>query len=414
MGTTDFDLLEFNGFTGKGMGAVASALAVQGVGGLVPVPQKGAYLGLVATGPMAMAGINTTSKQMQFCTPMIAMDDITSLQVMFPNYYINTAGVEVGSGGPATINAGIEYPAGVFTRVTFGGGVSGTIPDASQLLSDPVAVSIPRGALFWVDGLFASTIGILYSYGNANPYLRARQALATSGLADPSLTGNVPLTSVSAQTYAPVAVIGQTTRGSVLLIGDSRPGGSVAVLDYPTGDQACQGLGRLIGHRRALSNMGRGGITLANSLASSTNRVALSAYASDIWLQLGVNDLPGASNAAAIVTNLIAYRAILPAAKPVWCSTYEPYMVTSTDLWATVANQTVGGNESKRLALNTAVLAVPSGFAGCLDVCQAVESGGTNQSGKWIPNITADGTHCMRAGYIIQRDACLVEQLMRT
>lgn len=71
-----------------------------------------------------------------------------------------------------------------------------------------------------------------------------------------------------------------------------------------------------------------------------------------------------------------------------------PPRTTSTDSWATLANQTVAASEAQRLAINEWLRTIPAPITGILDVAAAVET-----SGKWNVGTTADGIHPKAAGY---------------
>lgn len=370
-------------------------------------------LALVASGCGSANSLTVPNKQIQFRTAHVAFDDITSLQVMYGNWYV-ASGAELPGGAVASINVGVEYPYGAYTRCTFSGGNTGSIPNGGQLLSDATPVFIRKGSIFWLNGLFQSTAGAIYG-GVTNTYFGEKTQIAASGLTDPSVTGFAAGYTVGAITLRPLVIIAQTRVASVTLYGDSRAYGDG---DSPSGEQMDMGLARVLGKYVPVANLARSGASAAAIAGAFTNRAALSAYTTASVLEPGINDLNGGSGPTTVQNSLNTLRATLAAGKPVFNVTYEP-VTTSTDGWTTTANQTVGnvttqGNgtaaavEINRKAMNTWALGRPAGWAGYLDNAAAVESGGTNGSGLWLPatpGLTADGTHGTRLGYVRQRDA---------
>ena len=81
------------------------------------------YTGLVATRCLAPISLNTTNKQLMTRSPHYSRTDITSLQIVIPNWYVNPSSThaEIGSGADATVTASIEYPENTFTQILFSG-----------------------------------------------------------------------------------------------------------------------------------------------------------------------------------------------------------------------------------------------------------------------------------------------------
>jgi lysophospholipase L1-like esterase len=97
------------------------------------------------------------------------------------------------------------------------------------------------------------------------------------------------------------------------------------------------------------------------------------------------------------VTSLNNICGLLPGF-PVYVQTNLP-ATTSTDAFATTANQTVVASEAQRLALNASMRAGGVANAwGVVDTARWAES--ATDPGKWLPGLTADGTHPNRAGSV--------------
>jgi hypothetical protein len=114
----------------------------------------------------------------------------------------------------------------------------------------------------------------------------------------------------------------------------------------------------------------------------------------------GINDIYGGAAApAAVVASQRTLAARRPG-KPYYVTTLAPGAVGTTDAYATLANQTVGAQNTNCEAYNALVLAGLGGdISGTLDLRAAFEDSLT--SGKWKVNgaanaYTSDGTHPSR------------------
>jgi hypothetical protein len=92
------------------------------------------YTGQLATRSFVPQINSTSNKQMMSRSRHISRTTITSLAIVVANWYVSHSTlIEVANGGPATITASVEYPAGTFTQIKFGGSASGTLPDMNEL-----------------------------------------------------------------------------------------------------------------------------------------------------------------------------------------------------------------------------------------------------------------------------------------
>ncbi len=210
------------------------------------------------------------------------------------------------------------------------------------------------------------------------------------------MSGTITNTSpTNTNTFGCCAIIAQTRKGSVLIIGDSRALGTRDDNVANFGD-----LGEIeksIGPTMACANYGISSLTAVGWNALHANQLALSAYFSGIVIQLGVNDLYGGASAATVKTSLQTLAANFNG-KPVYGSTAPPE-TTSTDSWATTGNQSQvsSADNTQRIAHNANLRAGSiTGFTGYFEVADQVES--ARDSGLWIPNFTEDGIHEIAAG----------------
>jgi hypothetical protein len=323
---------------------------------------------------------------------------VTSLRVGIPNWYILSGGSgEAGSGGIATFEASVEYPAGVYTRITFGGLDAGVTANNTTLISDEVAVAIPADTDYWIQIYAVFANRIVHTF-------QIEAAFGDRGVAGTSVTNSVMTTFANSSSIIlpPVLILAEHSLPCVLAIGDSRCYGTGA-----TGANASIS-GEIIPSLHGFlpySNTGRHGInatTLSSSL--SARRKEMAAYFSDVILQPGINDITAGGSDATLRTNLNSCLTALNLINPdvrVSLTTLSP-VSTSTDSWATTVNQTTHATNAVRTAHNDWRRTVPAGYFACYETADAVES--ARNSGLWAVTgaafgIASDSTHASNGGY---------------
>lgn len=362
------------------------------------------YLGQLATRSVTANSVNTSSKQIMSRTRHIARQAITSLQINLPNWALTlTTGVEVGSGGTVVFTAAIEYPAGTFTQVKFSGSAtSGAVANGSSILSDAVSVSIPSGAFFFVRVFYTGVGGIVFTNisGGAGAVSDLANgeafAFAASGLTDQTMSGTITdgTGGTGSFIYAPTAIVAQTTSPSVFIFGDSRPFGLNDSYDSITPTSVGE-VARAVGQNFAYINAGVASATMNGWLSNNTQQLLLAQYCSHVICEYGINDIVNNARTAAQVLSDRQSAAALFTGKKFFHTTLPPE-TTSSDSWATLANQTVAATNGVRVTFNDNVrLGVPWA-AGFFDITSIAES--SLDSGKWIVNGTAnfatrDGIH---------------------
>jgi len=368
------------------------------------------YLGQVATGTFVPNQLHASNTYSYSRCPHYARDDIVSLQIVLPNWYVNASMVETNGASSASWTASIEYPVGVFTQVLFSGNTTGTVLAGSNLISDAVSVSIPRGAKFWTR-LYQYATGHMLWNNQYDGDGTAQLSVGTTAVGCPDYTmgGNGSVcTPQAGGIVAPAAIIAQTSRASIAIVGDSIAVGTGDIAD----SSSRQGyLCRAFGGKYACLNVAVYTDTLQNFVASHTKRNALIAYASNVVIEYGSNDVVNSRTAAQILADTLTIIGYYTG-KPVAVCTLTP-RVTSTDSYVTVANQTVLASEAVRLVVNAQRrngLSVGStlgpAFA-VFDIERACES--SYLSGKWqvisgtispgTASFTDDGVHPNRNGH---------------
>lgn len=332
-----------------------------------------------------------------------ARDDITSLRLVYGNYYVDSDGAEKSGAGTRDVRASIEYPAGVFTQVKFSGNAQGTLANAqARMESDDVIVSIPRGAQFWVNTWQNSAGGILFSAGYTA--FGAIGDQGTVGASVPDTTMQTWSGTAGGNPYGPYAIIAMTRRSSAAVVGDSRGAGTGQTSNSVA--YAGEIMPQVAPFMGAI-NLSRGSQTVQQlATGSFAKRAELLQYVTIGIMQPGTNDIQAnARTAAQVIADRLTVRGFAPTLK--WWQTTIGPKTTSSDSWATLTNQTLDGTNSIRVAFNDLVRGGGVGFDGFFDMADSVES--ARNSGKWKAPpmtdgaITADGNHSNNAGYALNR-----------
>lgn len=363
------------------------------------------YTGIVASRcavPSALAAVN---KQLMSRSKHIAMDRLSSIRLVFANWYVKSSATigENLPGASATFQAAIEYPSGTIAAVVnFGGAATGTAADGETLVSDAVAVNIPLGASFFVRTFVSSTAGILYRSGSGGLNNIVGTPVSgeawTFGVTTPNLV-NTPGPFANQQTgiyFGPTAIIGLTSKPTLFIAGDSRQNNGVSYDTTSDGFGLTGEFGRSFGVSLGALNAGcasERAQTLALTPALYAKRLALAQYCSHIVSGYGINDITGAGGSARTAAQLLADLQTIWAqfgGKPVYQSTIAPKS-SSTDSWATTVNQTTDATNSERTAFNDSIRYMPPPLSGYFEVADQMES--ARNSGIWKAAYTSDGIH---------------------
>lgn len=364
----------------------------------------GKYLGQIATRCGANVITGGSARQIMSRSKHAARDNIFGLQMAFPNWHLTSSG-ESGSGGVIAVTASVEYPSGVFHQVTWGGSATVSIADlTTSPLSDPLPITIADGDEFFVKSYQSSLTGLVWTL--------ARDANAgetclygASGVADTTMSSSTA--SVGGfEIYRPIMIVGETTKPSVLIIGDSREYGNLDIPDSSSDKGYAQ---RSVSSMCAFSNIARSGDSAAEFVGSHARRAALAAYFSHVYVHYGINDLDAGFTASQTASNLSAIASYFPG-RQMFTATIEP-ISASTDGWTTVANQTVDSTNAGRIQLNAAIRAGLAGYAGFFEVADILESG--RDSGLWRVwagrALTGDGIHAVPLGNQLLEDSGAID-----
>lgn len=350
--------------------------------------------------------------------------DASSVRFM----YANILGRETLPPNSITVRAGLELPDGTMIPVYFAGKRDVVIDPGGIVASDPVAGDLRGGTYVYSRTLVTVTSGGKWPMQGSPNGLTVpawgEECDATNGVTqtDKTTSGTIAHLTYGVSQYAPFCLVGIPADSStpvVGLIGDSIVSG--------IGDTANPVEGRGFA-RRVLANQ----VAYVSIAASGENlveprvlREALTYGATHALCNLGVNDIKNAKTATEIRNNLVGvWTRLARRGLKVYQTTLVPY-TTSTDTWATVANQTPvdATAEAARVTVNDWIRggapmkngafvevgtagAVTAGQAGhpltaTFDVADTVES--ARNSGRWKVGMvyTTDnlGIHPSSAGH---------------
>lgn len=401
----------------SGLIAATTALA-SCASGYAPSSASGSttYTGLVAT---RNAGANTffggetwiTSRQYHVATENLLKGQWS---LGYSNYYVN-AGSELALPGSITYKSAVEYPAGVITPCTYGGNSTITITGLGQANSDHGScdLAIPLGAGFWTRNLITGTLGIPVLPGTRNSVVvNSDTAVGDGGTYGTGTPTDLSYSGSFGSYYGGIIVpsayiIGPTTRPSGCFAGDSRAFG---VQDTPDTSGTRGEIERSLGPAFAWTNLSTGGEGLNSALTNYTQRLIVGQYCS-FWVdEYGFTEIITGVPASQIESEHTSFAALV--GKPTWSTTLPGYS-TSTDNWATLANQIWAGSSGQLTqwqAYNSYQRSTGiAGEAGMFDVASIIATSG----GLWFVNgsaygYTPDGVHENTAGALLEQTSNLV------
>lgn len=323
--------------------------------------------------------------QMSGCAKLIFPFAQKSVSLRFPTYYVPSTGVETNAGGTTTLRASVKSPSGVFTRLTFSGSDSITVTDGAMITADPIDV-VAGTYEVWT---WRNCTGKIIYYTNSQ-FLTGEGSNFGATVTD--LTDAGGTINANGIIYGPIDALANSNVPSVLLFGSSSTAG---VQDTSTGDGHYGILARCVGSAGLPYTLASAPSTLLSQFAGSySNRVALGAYHQHVVMAYGNNDIfLGSRTAAQLLADTITAVSLYSAQGcKCWPTTLGPQS-TSTDSFATTANQTTAAQNSVRVTYNDYVRAGSvSGAAGYFEIADVLES--ARDSGLWkAPSYTADGTH---------------------
>jgi hypothetical protein len=357
--------------------------------------------GFVATRGLFNEAFTAGNNQMMSRTSHTAKDNINQASIAFGNFVLDSSSPLNANSGQ--ICASFEYPSGTYTQVLFNGQQTGVIQNGGMIISDPITLvtGIPNNEQFWIRSWFSSSGGIWYSnYGWASG-----GEGSNFGATTPNLVTGGGITPQSI-TFFPLAIIGPTTKTSVLLLGDSRLRGLYDSIDA----QMAMGYSRVIDRYYGSCNCSQPGAYLSNFPTNHTNQLTLAPYATHIITNLGINDfLLGSSTFNQFMVNVNTFINAFSGNIPIYWQTIYP-SATSSDNYTSYTGQSLTNGNSYRVQFNDYLRNYNfSGLAGYIEISDVVEP--YRDAGIFIVNGTpnfysTDGLHLNQTGYLLIRDAC--------
>jgi hypothetical protein len=372
----------------------------------------------------------TAFTQVMSCYLFTCVQACTQIKLAFGAYAYAT---DIGNQLPIT-HVAIEYPhnSGNFLDVLFGGAQGVTLNNGQTILSDPLPLSMAAGTVFnvrtYINGIPSASNWPVMD----DAYTGDRLTASSGTTADGTHVAYSSLTNDKAAGYGPCGIFGNVQASSLAVVGDSI---SQSVNDTVNGPPAGVHAGwvdRAFSNSMGLVNICRHA-ERGDSFFSATvkHRRALAYSCSRALVEYGNNDFYTATNLTADqAANAIipVWRELRARSMKVWGCTVTP-RCTSSDAFATSANQTPVANGANRIAFNQwmrdgapidinsnmAPVGTASGvvrvgqtghpLAAIYDIATVVET--DVDSGKW-KNVadngtgpwTSDGTHPTALGHV--------------
>lgn len=329
--------------------------------------------------------------------------------LIFANWYINGANGETDGPSDIVVKAALEYN-GAFYPCTFAGRTNTTINPGCQIVSDPIGLLLPAGAVVYYrtyvsvagGGQWPVSRRAVTALGEgANANVSGGSSGADLAFGAGAMAGNM-----LQNLYHPLAMVGDT--GGARAIGYLADSIGVGANDSSTSDGAYSGpFERAFAGQIAWVSNGRSSAMVTDFLGRHRNRMAhFPQYISSVVNELGSNDLySGAATSLEAMQSLLRglWRQFLLRRLPVWQTTITP-RATSSNGYADAAGQTIISPtvNALRVQVNDWLQASwrNEGLAGLIDFADSVESG--RNSGLWRTDLGvlchSDGIHPIAAG----------------
>lgn len=286
------------------------------------------------------------------------------------------------------VKAAIEDSSGNIFPVYFNGQRNVMIPGGGTVLSDVVAIPVRKGDYIYSRTLASCTNGFVFE-GQVHQFA-GEWKYTGSDLVDSGTSGDN-----LGYTYCPLAIYGSApqTANCVAILGDSISVGwdvsDVFDAALVTGlGSTVQDLGKNVPH--VMLGVNATTFTDFNYATNQQFRFRMLTGCNYVLSELGINGISSFSTLTNSAVNL--WSTLKTLGFKVYQTTLTPY-TTSSDSWATAANQTPTVNEAARTNFNNIVRT--NGF-GLLDGYCDVEALASTNAGNgivWRPNYTADGLH---------------------
>lgn len=350
----------------------------------------------------------STFKQGRGKLGQINVEAVTSIQLVFANWFVSCyynatpTYLETGSGGNATWAAAIEYPAGTFTQVKFGGSATGSVADGANLISDALTISIPANTQYWIHSFQQQIDTGFIVYNGADvgtdPGAVTNTSLwgdkcdsAASGMTDITMSGSGYTNNLTGSQIGPILVLANMTKPSVMMFGNSIDFGQNGAIDA-LGVEGITARSLATGNYLGLLNMGISGDQWSKVVTSKAKRQALAAYFTHIVFGGFTNDSAAGRTSAQILADLQTVYALFPS--------QQKYQITTPPYGSGAAGTNVAATNGVRVTANTAQKAGVANILATFDVAGVLESPTVSGTWQYAGDYDAAGTHPSQQGYI--------------
>jgi len=321
-----------------------------------------------------------------------------SVRLAFINAY-NNLGNEVNGLNDITIRASIEPSAGSPVPVFFGGKRTTVVEPGAVIFSDPVAIELTQGATIFTRTYVQVASGGKWPLGISTSGTRAGEGntIGASAGADWTTSAwNVGSTTIAGTAYGPASIVGipaTVAKKTTIVVGDSIADGVGEAAPNQNIGYVERGLGYTDISYQKLAYPSAG-ISNFSSPSSAARKQLIPAVATDAIVELGINAVASGATFATLQTSFLnIWNELNRRGLKVWQTTLTP-STTSTDAWATLANQSPQSFEAVRVQINNWIRTTPAPLAGYLEIADLAES--DRNSGKWRVDLgqpSTDGVH---------------------
>lgn len=408
-GATTLGYTQLVGDVGKTLTFVPTGVPFRGTAGVVPSGGVAPALRAISTNTNFPNNYSTTYKQMMTRRRHIIQVRVTGVALRLVGAYVDpTTWTELGSGAATTVTATIERGGVNLGAFKQGGNATITVPDLGQVDTDILPVDLFPGDIVYTREYKTNANGIMYEGNNVSGTRPGYNDLnngegcyaAASGIADTTagtgaLTGG---TNVTTAMGGPYALIGYHNGKAVCVLGDS--------IEVGIGETFHPSYGRGITHV-AIAALGlpvvktaQGGDGATKFTASNARRrAAMAGIFTNIICNYVFNDIVNFSRTGAQVaadhTTIAGYFAGVTYD----VRTCSPYS-SSTDSYATTANQTPQAAGANLNTTNNLLRGLPPGVRMCFETSDAMGTGRNTNIWKADGIVgnrrTADGVHPTR------------------
>lgn len=404
------------------MGRIASRL---GNGGLSPLyPNRPQIVAGNGTMPTFRYNNATYTRAESRKSYRLGGQAVSQLRLAYCGFFDNGAAGEATLGNDYQVQSAIELASPVtYQRGYVNGAAITTVSDgAPVVLTDPIGYDMAADTDFFVRTGLTVSAANLYLPSGSNPRGADVGWVSANSTSQVPGTGymNQPAGSSYYDPTAPYMVLGIPSAPlvSVALMGDSFGEGQGDTVTNSSGVKGYlqRGLWSVNGHVVPSVNLSKGSeMAQNNQLTLGSRKRAAWPYATHLLCALGRNDIGAGRTLLQIQTDLIAIwtaakRTKGPYGKPLHVTqTLMPPSTSSTDNWATAANQTptsgfaAGGVRDQ---LNAWIIAQAG--QGLLDAYVNLNVYWEDQSNpnKWVTNgsnnyATSDGVHPSAALHLL-------------